>query len=291
MHVLVLGATGMLGHVLARRLLAEGHRVAGTVRGDIAGSPVLRCLIEAGLLALPLDLAAPAALARAFDAAAPEVVVNCAGVIKQKAEAADMAALVRMNALLPHEVAAEAGRGGARLIQLSTDCVFSGARGLYAEDAAPDPVDAYGRSKLLGEVGPPHLTLRCSMVGWQLRGAESLVEWFWAQRGGSARGYRRAFFSGFTTPALARILAAVLAGHPRLAGLYHLAAPRISKFDLLEGLNARLGRPVDLVPDDRPAIDRSLDGRRFAAAAAMALPDWPAMLDELAEQKAEYHGD
>jgi dTDP-4-dehydrorhamnose reductase len=162
---------------------------------------------------------------------------------------------------------------------------------MYAETDPPDAGDDYGQSKRHGEVDAPHLTLRTSLVGWQLRGAESLLEWFWAQRGGRARGFTRAFFSGLSTPAFARILAAVIEDHPQLAGLWHVAAPRIAKFDLLAALNDRLGRPVDLVPDDGPAIDRSLDGRRFAAATALKLPEWPEMVDELARDRMARHAD
>ncbi|MFN3643622.1 MAG: dTDP-4-dehydrorhamnose reductase family protein [Gemmobacter sp.] len=290
MRVLVLGATGMLGHALVGALLAGGHAVAGTIRPAAAAGAHAQALAGAEVIG-GIDLAEPGALARAFDASRPDAVVNCAGMIKQKAGDEDRAALVRLNALLPHAVAAEASGRGVRFIHISTDCVFSGRRGLYAETDPTDPTDAYGMSKLLGEVGAPHLTLRTSLVGWQIGGAESLLEWFWAQRGGTARGFTRAFFSGFSTPAFARILAEVLTDHPALSGLWHVAAPRISKFDLLSGLNDRLGRPVALVPDAELAIDRSLDGRRFATETAISLPDWPAMLDELAMQRARSHAD
>lgn len=288
MRVLVLGGTGMLGHVLARTLADRGHHVSATVRGD-PQDPALGPWIAPGSRIPVADLAEPADLARAFAAARPSVVVNAAGMIKQKS--ADPVALIRLNALMPHLAAAEADRHGARLIHVSTDCVFAGTRGMYGEADPPDAGDDYGQSKRLGEVAAPHLTLRTSLVGWQLRGAESLLAWFWAQRGGRARGFTRAYFSGLSTPAFARILAAVIADHPGLSGLWHVAAPRISKFDLLEGLNDRLGRPVDLVPDDGPAIDRSLDGRRFAAATAMKPPEWPEMLDELAEDRMRANAD
>ncbi len=288
MRVLVLGGTGMLGHVLVRTLADLGHDVAATVRGDPA-DPALDPWVPPASRIAVADLAEPGELARAVAAARPSVVVNAAGMIKQKST--DPVALIRLNALLPHLAAAEAARHGARLIHVSTDCVFAGTKGLYAETDPPDAGDDYGQSKRLGEVAAPHLTLRTSLVGWQLRGAESLLAWFLAQRGGRARGFTRAYFSGLSTPAFARILAAVIAEHPGLSGLWHVAAPRISKYDLLAGLNARLGRPVDLVPDDGPAIDRSLDGRRFAEATAIKPPEWPEMLDELAAGRVRANGD
>lgn len=289
MRILVLGGTGMLGHILVRTLSSAGHSVHATVRGN--GDPAALSGTGARpVTCLPVeDLTLPDAMAGVFAAARPEAVVNCVGMIKQKAGSDDAAAMIRLNALLPHVAASEASACGARLIHISTDCVFSGAKGRYAETDRPDPVDAYGMSKLLGEVAAPHLTLRSSLVGWQMRGAESLLAWFWAQRGGQVRGYTRAVFSGFSTPAFARILAEVLTDHPQLSGLWHVAAPAIDKFTLLSGLNDRLGRPVTLIPDAELVIDRSLDGRRFAARTAIALPDWPQMLDELAEMKADAH--
>jgi dTDP-4-dehydrorhamnose reductase len=286
MRILVLGGTGMLGHVLVRTLEDAGHSVTATVRG---GSGTVSGLFDPGKVIATADLSAPGALAEVFDTARPDAVVNCVGMIKQKAGTGDAADMIRLNALLPHIAAAQAAAHGARLIHISTDCVFSGARGMYAESDAPDPPDAYGMTKLLGEVPAPHLTLRTSLIGWQVRGAESLLAWFWSQGGRQARGFSNAVFSGFSTRAFARILAAILRDHPRLEGLWHVAAPPIDKFTLLSGLNDRLGRPVDLIPDASVVIDRSLDGRRFAAKTAMTLPDWPAMLDELALTKADAH--
>jgi dTDP-4-dehydrorhamnose reductase len=282
MRLLVLGATGMLGHVLCGVLADRGHEVAATWHSaprpdDLPGQPALIG---------PLDMTAPDAVNRVLDEARPAALVNCAGVIKQRADQTDMAAMIALNALLPHRLAAACSTSGVRLIQISTDCVFSGQRGHYAETDPPDATDAYGLSKLLGEVAAPHLTLRTSLVGWQ-RGdaADSLLGWFWAQRGLQAKGYTRAYFSGLSTPALSRLLAEIIENHPQLSGLYHVAAERISKHDLLAGLNRRLGHPVTLLPDASLVIDRSLDGRRFRAETGLTAPPWDQMLDELQQER------
>ena len=116
------------------------------------------------------------------------MVVNCIGLVKQRPEAADAAALVRANALFPHQLRAACAQRGARLIHISTDCVFSGDRGGYAEDDRPDPADLYGRSKLAGEPeGEGVLTLRTSMLGRELDRASGLLEWFLSVRGEVAR--------------------------------------------------------------------------------------------------------
>jgi dTDP-4-dehydrorhamnose reductase len=214
----------------------------------------------------------------------PDVVVNCIGVVKQLAAAHDPIASITFNALLPHVVA----RRAARLIQISTDCVFSGRRGMYAESDVPDPVDLYGRTKLLGEVGAPHLTLRTSIVGRELAGAHGLLEWFLANRGGRVRGFTRAVFSGVTTLELARVIGDVIERQAGLQGLYHVAAEPISKYDLLMLFNGAFGAGVEVDPDDSLVIDRSLDGGRFRHATGWTAPAWPAMVEVLAADAAAY---
>ena len=215
--------------------------------------------------------------------------INAVGVIKQRAEAQDAVASIRVNALLPHELAAACASAGARLIHLSTDCVFSGIKGGQRESDAPDPPDLYGRSKWLGEPDAPHvLTLRTSMVGRELETRFGLVEWFLAQRGGSATGYRRAIFSGLTTIALARLIGELIEKHADLAGLWHVAAEPISKYELLKLLNSAYGSPVTLTPDDGFLCDRSLDGSRFRARTGFTAPSWPDMIAALHADPTPY---
>jgi dTDP-4-dehydrorhamnose reductase len=187
-----------------------------------------------------------------------------------------------VNALLPHRLAIACRAAGARLVQLSTDCVFSGDKGAYREEDRPDPVDVYGRSKLLGEVtGEGALTLRTSMIGLGLNRKTSLVDWFLAQKG-RVQGYRKAIFSGLTTRELSRVIRMILEKHPQASGLYHLSAAPIDKYTLLTKLRERLGKSIEIVPVDEPRIDRSLDSTRFRRVFAYQPPEWEAMLDELA---------
>jgi dTDP-4-dehydrorhamnose reductase len=217
---------------------------------------------------------------QALDAAQPEVVVNCIGVVKQIAS--DPADMVRLNALFPHQLAACCATRGIRLVHVSTDCIFSGRRGGYTETQTPDPVDLYGRSKLAGEPSGPHvLTLRTSMIGWELGGRhQGLLEWFVSERD-TVRGYTRAIFSGPTTPVLSREILAAVERHPDLTGTWHLAAEPIAKHDLLLALRAALGLDVQIVPDDGLAIDRSLDASALRAATDWTPPSWEEMIAEL----------
>jgi dTDP-4-dehydrorhamnose reductase len=133
---------------------------------------------------------------------------------------------------------------------------------------------------------PPALTLRTSIIGRELDGAHGLLEWFLAQEGGSVRGFRHAVFSGLTTTALARVIAELVEIEPPLAGLWHVAADPINKFDLLTLVRDALGIDVVIEPDDELVIDRSLDGSRFREATGIRVPSWPEMIDELARESA-----
>ncbi len=266
----------MLGHVLWREARSELD-VRATVR-SLDGP----ALVDPGAAIDGVTLEDPDSVGRALDAARPDVVVNCVGVVKQAV--AEPATLVRGNALFPHELAALCAQRGVRLIHLSTDCVFSGRRGGYTEADAPDPVDLYGRSKLLGEPTGPHvLTVRTSMIGWELGGRrQGLLEWFAAQRGETVRGFTRAIFSGPTTPVLARALLRLAVDAPDLAGTFHLGADPIDKHTLLLALRDALALDVTIEPDDAVAIDRSLDSTALREATGWSAPNWDEMLAELA---------
>jgi len=279
-RVLVLGATGMLGHVLLRLFaVSPGLAVTGTARSEAALAllpPTLRPAVRTGIRAEADD-----ELHALLRELRPDVVVNAIGVVKQLAAAEDPAVALPVNAEFPHRLAAACGAAGARLVHISTDCVFSGRRGGYRESDTPDATDLYGRSKLLGEVDAPHaITLRTSIIGPELDGTHGLLGWFLAQRG-SVRAYRQARFSGLPTVELARVIRDHVLPNPQLHGVYHVAAAPIAKAELLELFAQAYAHPVTLVPADEPVIDRSLDGRRFAAATGFVAAPWPVLVDRM----------
>lgn len=173
-------------------------------------------------------------------------------------------------------------------MHLSTDCVFSGAKGNYTEGDFPDAKDLYGRTKLLGEVAEPGcLTLLISIIGLELSRRKSLIEWWLAQHG-KIRGFRRAIYTGLTTAEMARAIEHFLVHEPNLHGLWHLSSAPITKYDLLAQLGERLGRKgVQLEPDDDFFCDRSLDSSSLAARTSYRVPSWSAMLDGLAAEIRE----
>ena len=222
----------------------------------------------------------------------PQVVINCIGIVKQRDEARMAIPAIQINALFPHQLADLCEAGEARLIHLSTDCVFSGKRGHYTEADLPDPPDLYGRTKLLGELDRRGcLTLRTSLIGWELKRRAGLLEWFAAQRDRTIRGYRRAIFTGLSTTELAELVSDLLQDRPELSGVFHVASQPISKYELLIRLRTALGwEDILIEPDDEFFCDRSLDGSRFTAATGWRPADWEQMIADLAGEWPRYEG-
>jgi len=271
--VLVLGASGMLGNTVLRLFgQSPGYQVFGSVRS----SGALRFLasnLHPSVIA-GVDVENIDGLTRLFAVVHPDVVINCVGLVKQLAEADDPLSAIPINALLPHRLAQLCEVAGARLVHMGTDCVFSGAKGMYTEADASDAKDLYGRSKYLGEVDYPHaITLRTSIIGHELDGARSLVGWFLAQEG-SVKGFTRAIFSGLPTVEIARLIRDHVIPHPDLHGLYHVSAEPIKKFDLLTLVANQYGKSIDILPDETYVIDRSLDSTRFRTATGFQPAPW-----------------
>ncbi len=286
MRLLILGGGGMLGHKLWQ-VCRTGFDTSVTVRGPAAAYRRYGVFDESRLIP-GVDASDFDSVIRAVGIARPDAVVNCIGIVKQLAAARDPIQSVAVNALFPHRVAAFCEATGARFVHISTDCVFAGTTGHYREDDAPDATDLYGRSKGLGEVGAPALTLRTSIIGRELSSTSGLVEWFLSKRGTTVDGYTGARFSGLTTAALARVIGELLERHPGISGLWHLAADPISKHDLLVMMRDTLAVPIDILPRDAPVIDRTLDGSRLVAAAGLRIPGWPAMIRGLADDPTPY---
>lgn len=219
MRVLILGATGMAGHVIQNYLSERSeYEVISASRSNELHS------FDAS------DLSSVEQLLRNVK---PDFVVNCVGVLVQ-ASNADPALAVNVNSLLPHALACYGRQLGFRLIHISTDCVFSGQHGPYIESDPTDAWDHYGKSKSLGEVlDDKNVTIRTSIIGPEIRDDKTgLLEWFLAQIG-LVQGYTRAIWSGVTTLELAKFVDHLLQ-KPELTGLVHLTNGKgISKFDLL----------------------------------------------------------
>lgn len=280
MRVLILGATGMLGSTLLRLFYKNPRlEVFGTVRSLSARELLPRELHTQ--LVDGVDVQNNEHLLRVMAKLRPDAVVNCIGLVKQLSESELPLAAIPINAVLPHRLAEICGLFGARLIHISTDCVFSGKKGLYTETDFADANDLYGRSKYLGEVDYPHaVTLRTSIIGHELNGSRSLVSWFLAQTG-QVSGFRKAVFSGLPTVELGRVILEHVLPNSDLRGLYHVSAEPINKFDLLNLVARNYGKNIEIVPKDDVVIDRSLDSKRFRQATKFHPMVWDKLVQSM----------
>lgn len=288
MRVLVLGGQGMLGHKLYETLQArcEMYATFRTSDGPWRAFP----MYTGGDRTLPnVDALQFDTVVDAVARLRPQVIVNCVGIIKQLDSQTSVADMIAINALFPHRLYSLCRAADVRLVQLSTDCVFSGERGNYTEDDEPDPVDTYGRTKLLGEVnGDGALTIRTSIIGRDYVKDAGLLEWFLGNRGGRVSGYARAIYSGFTTAALSRIIGDLITDYPDLSGVYHVASKPISKLALLQQIRDAANLDIEIVPDESFTCDRSLNPARFLKKTAYALPGWEQMIAELTDELSHY---
>lgn len=277
MKILVLGASGMLGNAVFR-LFAEsnGFDVNGTVRGERSRKLFSESLQSA--LISGVDVENIDSLMRVFGETNPDAVINCIGLVKQLPAADDPLVAIPINSLLPHRLARLCAVAGARFVHMSTDCVFSGSKGMYTESDLSDAKDLYGRSKFLGEVDYPNaITLRTSIIGHELDGAKSLINWFLSQEG-RVKGFVRAVFSGLPTVEIARIIRDYVLPNPHLHGVFNVSAEPINKFDLLTLVAKVYAKSIEIVPDDGLIIDRSLDSTRFRQATGFSPKPWPELI-------------
>jgi dTDP-4-dehydrorhamnose reductase len=290
MRILVVAGLGMLGHKLVQ-VLGGDNDVIATVREGAASWPKA---LPAAEVVPGVDIRDTPAMAAILDHYAPQAVLNAAGVIKHVVGAYDLVDTVAINGTAPNILAHLCESRGIRLVQYSTDCVFTGAQiGMrgpngYREEDVPDARDLYGMTKYLGEPGRHALVLRTSIIGRELKGHHGLVDWFLSQGEGPVKGYKRALFTGLPTTELARVTGTVLRDHPDLNGLWQVATEPIDKYSLLGLLKNSFDRPTIIQPDEAFYCDRRLDGSRFAARTGWKFAPWPELAADIAQDSFDY---
>lgn len=275
MRVLILGVTGMLGNTLFRILSQDStHQVWGALR-SASGRHFFAEADQARLLS-DIDVLNQDSLISTMNSIRPELVLNATGLIKQLAAVNNPLVALPINSMFPHQLAGLCGLMGIRMIQLSSDCVFSGRKGNYSESDITDAEDLYGKSKSIGEVqNLSHvLTLRTSGIGHELNSHNGLLEWFLSQQG-QTKGYAKAIYSGLPSVELSRVIRDFVLPNSELNGLYHVSAKPIAKLELLKLIAKIYHKDINIVPDDTLVVDRSLNSERFTRATGYVAPDWP----------------
>lgn len=286
MRILILGGDGMIGHQCFQQLHMQHHVKVTLHQSETAYQSITWFTNQNSYF--NVDVCQLETVSHALRDFLPDVVINATGIVKQLKTAQLHLPIIHVNALFPHQLAELAAAYGARVIQITPDCVFDGMKGDYLETDVANAQDLYGRTKFLGELPYPHcFTLRTSFVGLELSRKVGLIEWFLKQRS-DIKGFKKAIYTGLTTMELSRVIADIINNHPDLSGVWQVASEKITKFDLLTQLKEKVGfTDVNIFPDDDFFCDRSLLANRFNTATGYVPPSWDDMLDELAEQIRE----
>lgn len=285
MRVLVLGVTGMLGSMVFEKLSDDNqHQVWGTLRNK-EGLQYFPEKSHENLLS-NVDVLSQTCLIDILNTVRPDVVINCVGLIKQLSDANDPLSALPINSMFPHQLAKLCLLSNARLIHISTDCVFSGRGGMYTEGDISDAEDLYGKSKYIGELhNSSHaITLRTSIIGHELNSSTSLVDWFLSQKD-EVKGYKKAIFSGLTTIELARVIKEFVMPNSKLYGLYHVSVEAIDKFSLLNKIKDVYGVNTKIVPNNDVCINRSLDSTKFQIDSGYVAPSWDSLINNMYDNK------
>jgi dTDP-4-dehydrorhamnose reductase len=250
--ILVLGSTGMLGHVFYNALKQQtNYEVVDLVFRNKLNENSIIC-----------DVTDKYKLAAVIKELNPDIIVNCIGVLI-KGSTYNPANAIYINSFLPHYLVTLAVDCSARVIHVSTDCVFSGNKGEYLESDYRDANDVYGRSKALGELlGDNHLTIRTSIIGPEIKAAgEGLLHWFLKQEV-SIMGYTEAFWGGVTTVELSKAIVAAI--DQNITGLIHLTnGEAISKFEMLQMFKTTFNRnSLTIESSEGKKINKSLKSER-----------------------------
>lgn len=270
MKILVLGAGGMAGHMIAVYFKEYGYDVTGFVR-----RPVSFCKYHLG------DALSKEDIDSVLESDNYDVVINAIGILNQNAED-NKSMAIYLNGYLPHYLANSLRNTKTKLVHMSTDCVFAGNTGPYYENSFPDGKTFYDRSKAIGEViDNKNLTFRNSIIGPDCNETGiGLFNWFMKQSG-QINGYTGAIWTGVTTLTLAKAMKFAI--KENLTGLYNLVNNEsISKFDLLMLFNKYFrDNSLVITPSKSLQLDKSLRNSRTDF--SFVVPSYEQQIKEMKE--------
>lgn len=287
--ILILGVTGMLGHTLFKEMSEiDNFKVYGTARSKI-GLNKFFSNDELGMIIDDVNGNNYDTILRAITISKPTYIINCIGIIKQLDISNDYLTSITINSLLPHKIALFAEVTNAKLIHISTDCVFDGYNGNYTENDNSNAKDLYGKSKFLGEVinNKNALTIRTSIIGHELKTSLSLIDWFLSQKG-SVKGFSKAIYSGFPTIEIADIIINYIIPNKNLFGLYHISSKPIDKYTLLNLVKDIYNKDIKINKDIDFTTDKSLNSEKFKKCTGYNPPSWEKLVEKMHQQYIKY---
>lgn len=278
MKILILGGDGMIGHKMTQVLSAQNHEVVISIREkrDLTlksisskGKVFFNDFLKNNLLSF-------------LDKVNPDVIINAIGITIRRGANENISDTIYLNSLFPHQISNWALALKKRLIHFSTDCVFSGSEGSYLENATPNALDNYGKTKGLGEINSKgSLTIRSSMIGPELFNKTELFEWIINNKVKEINGFSKALYSGVTTVYMARLVAEIIESHKNLNGIYNVASKPISKFELLRLINDNFGLGLIINEAKTVTSNKTLDASKIEKGIGLKPPSWDELIFEL----------
>ena len=282
MKILILGGNGMIGHKIYQVLKNYFNETWASFRYNKSQYEKFD-FYDFNKILFNIDLTNFEKLTNHLNILNPDIIINAAGITIRRGVNDEISKTIRLNSVLPHflEEWSNASKG-KRIIQLSTDCVFSGESGNYSESSFTDAKDIYGRTKALGELnGPSSITLRSSMIGREIDNNTELLEWFLKNNHKEIKGYSNALYSGITTLQMALFIKDIILFFPTLNGIINIASNPISKYDLLILLNKHFKNESKILKDETYVSKKNLNAQKFYSKTKFQIPDWEDMIKDL----------
>jgi dTDP-4-dehydrorhamnose reductase len=288
MRLLILGASGLIGHKLLLKLSID-FDVYGILHKSKENYGSIK-LFAGQKIIDKVDVSDFGSICGILEVINPDVILNCVGITLRKDEINDPFKAIKINALFPHQLANWAKANNKRVIHFSTDCVFNGSTGNYTENSLTTAENIYGRTKALGEINYDHtLTIRSSFIGQELFGKTELLDWFLQQDGKQIKGFTNTLYSGVSTNFMAYIVKTIILDFPKLSGLYQLATEKpISKYELLCIAKKAFEIGVEIIPDDKQVHKPTLNGSKLNDKIKIEVPSWEEMMNDIALNKEFY---
>lgn len=279
--ILILGASGMLGNVLLKYFFEKGLNVTGYVRSRNSRNlfkKVFKKKIKVGF-----DIFNDLKIKKIIKREKPNYLINCIGKIKQKMANDNLNETIYINSVFPHKLAHLSSIYNFKLVHFSTDCVFNGKRGMYRENEVSNAEDIYGITKSLGEINKNNnvITIRTSIIGHEIKNHVGLLDWFLSQK--KVKGFCRAFFSGFTTLEMAKIIYFYIFSNKINSGIYHISSKTINKYELLNIISKIYKKKIKIYKDSKLKINRSLISKKFKLKTGYKPPSWEVMIQNMYE--------
>ena len=258
--ILVIGSTGMLGSAVAKFLASTNHEV---VESNTSGNSVIPSNV-----CVRFDITTNSAEELLKLVSTPiDYIINCSGVIKHKIDDNELKSVKnaeRINSDFPRELAIAGSAKSLRIIQIATDCVFSGSVGLYDEDSEHDATDIYGVTKSKGETKFDNLMiLRCSVIGREINSHVEFIDWILGQtKEAKLNGFSNHLWNGITTLHFAKIVLGIVSTNTFKSGIHHVVpSDSASKFEMINMVCKNFAREDIQIERAlaETAVDRRLD--------------------------------